>query len=68
MQGLIASLNAVTAIVSPLFLTQLFGYFTAPGGSVFFPGAPFLAAAMIVVIALIPFRLGLRVRPLPETP
>ena len=66
LQGLIASLAAVTAIVSPLFLTQLFGYFTAPGGSVFFPGAPFVAAAMIVVIALIPFNLGLRVRPSPE--
>lgn len=62
LQGLISSLNAVTAIVSPLVLTQLFGYFTAPAGSVFFPGAPFAAAAMIVVIALIPFNIGLRVR------
>ncbi len=63
LQGLISSLNAVTAIVSPLVLTQLFGYFTAPGGSIFFPGAPFAAAAVIVVIALIPFSIGLRVRP-----
>ena len=65
LQGLISSLNAVTAIVSPLVLTQLFGYFTAPGGPVFFPGAPFVAAAMIVAIALIPFNVGLRVRPAP---
>lgn len=46
LQGAISSLMSLTAIVAPLFMTQLFGYFTSPGAPVYFPGASFLAASL----------------------
>jgi DHA1 family tetracycline resistance protein-like MFS transporter len=60
LQGLMASLGAIVAILSPLLMTQTFGYFTAHDALFFFPGAPFLAAACLMVLALIPFTYGLR--------
>ena len=59
LQGVLSSVQAVTSVISPLIMTQLFGAFTAPGAAVYFPGAPFLAAALIMLLALIPFRIGL---------
>jgi len=54
LQGVLSSLNAVAMIVSPLVMTYTFSAFTAPGGAVFAPGAPFLlASAMMVVCALL---------------
>ena len=50
----------MVAILAPLFLTQLFGFFTKDTTPVFFPGAPFVAAAVLMLLALIPFRIGLR--------
>lgn len=62
LQGLIASLQAIVAIVSPLFLTQLFGLFTKGDAPIYFPGAPFVAAALFMAIALVPFYRGIRLR------
>ncbi|MEM9061951.1 MAG: TCR/Tet family MFS transporter [Pseudomonadota bacterium] len=62
LQGLMSSLQAVVAIFSPLFLTQLFGYFTSGPVETHFAGAPFIAASIIMVLALVPFRVGLRMR------
>lgn len=59
LQGLLASVQAVTAFVSPLMMTQLFAAFTVETAPVYFPGAPFLAAALIMMLALIPLRIGL---------
>ncbi|MEL6999221.1 MAG: TCR/Tet family MFS transporter [Pseudomonadota bacterium] len=59
LQGLMSSLQAVVSIFSPLLLTQLFGYFTSGDAGTGFPGAPFIAGAMIMALALIPFRVGL---------
>lgn len=64
LQGVIASAQAVTTVISPLMMTQIFGLFTTPPGT-YFPGAPFVAAAMIMVLAAICFRQGLR-QPMPE--
>ena len=60
LQGLLASVTAVTMIVTPLFATQLFGHFTDPAVAAPFPGAPFLAAAIVMTLALVPFAIGLR--------
>lgn len=60
LQGLMSSLQAVVAILAPLFLTQLFGFFTRDDAPMFFPGAPFAAAALLMLLALIPFRMGLK--------
>lgn len=55
LQGIRASVLAVVMIISPLLMTQLFGYFTQPGAPVYFPGAPFFAAACLTGLALFPF-------------
>lgn len=60
LQGLLASVTAVTMIVTPLFATQLFGQFTDVAAPLHFPGAPFLAAAIVMGLALVPFAIGLR--------
>ena len=60
LQGLLASVTAVTMIVTPVFATQLFGHFTDAAAAEPFPGAPFLAAAIVMALALIPFAIGLR--------
>ncbi|HUD50767.1 TCR/Tet family MFS transporter [Parvibaculum sp.] len=51
LQGGIASVSSITAIASPFLMTQLFGYFTAPGAPVYFPGAAYLAAGLLDVVA-----------------
>jgi MFS transporter, DHA1 family, tetracycline resistance protein len=52
LQGVLASLNAVAMITSPLLMTATFSAFTAPSAPVFSPGAPFLLASVLMVICL----------------
>lgn len=59
-QGVIASLSSVAAVAAPLVLTGLFETFVDEGG-VYFPGAPFLLAA-VLVLAIVPLILRLRPR------
>jgi len=47
LQGAIASLVSLTAIIAPLLMTQLFAFFTGDAAPVYFPGASFLAAALL---------------------
>lgn len=49
LQGAVASLNSVAAVLSPLFMTQLFSYFAVPGAPMQLPGAPFLVAGVLVL-------------------
>jgi DHA1 family tetracycline resistance protein-like MFS transporter len=57
LQGAIASLASVAAILSPVFMTQLFSYYAAPHAPVVFPGAPYVvAAAMVFGCVLIAMR------------
>jgi MFS transporter, DHA1 family, tetracycline resistance protein len=48
LQGAVASLASIAAIISPLFMTQLFSYFSAPAAPVVLPGAPYLVSAVLV--------------------
>ncbi|MGH9801409.1 MAG: TCR/Tet family MFS transporter, partial [Blastocatellia bacterium] len=50
-QGIIASIQSVVAILGPLMATNLFGYFTSEAAPVKLPGAAFLAASLLVAIA-----------------
>lgn len=56
LQGAVNAANSLATIVGPLAATQIFSYFThasdSPG---YFPGAPFLAAAICVAGALVIF-------------
>ncbi|MFL4470596.1 TCR/Tet family MFS transporter [Tateyamaria armeniaca] len=57
-QGVIASLSSVAAILSPLVMTGLFQASVDEEG-LYFPGAPFLFAA-VLVIAMMPLVIRLR--------
>ena len=57
LQGALASLMSLTAIISPVLMTSLFAYFTRPAAPVYFPGAPYLAGA-ICTLAAIAFTVG----------
>lgn len=47
LQGAVASLQSLAAILSPPLLTQMFRRFTAADAPIRFPGAPFLFAALL---------------------
>ncbi|MEZ5564227.1 MAG: TCR/Tet family MFS transporter [Gammaproteobacteria bacterium] len=53
LQGAIASVRSVTACIAPPLMTGLFSYFTSPVAPAYFPGASFLAAAILTFTALL---------------
>ena len=53
LQGFNGSLAALAALISPLIYNTSLSYFTSEQAEVFFPGAPFVLAAAIAMIALI---------------
>lgn len=57
-QGVIASLGAISAVVAPLLLTRVFGMFADRDGAIYLPGAPFLLGA-VLVLAILPLSLRL---------
>jgi len=48
LQGALASLASVAAILSPIFMTQLFSYYSSADAPVVFPGAPYLVSGVFV--------------------
>lgn len=52
MEGAIASLISLVAIVSPLILTQTFRYFSAADAPLYFPGASFFLAGTLALLAM----------------
>ncbi len=60
LQGVMASVNALSIVVAPLAMTQVFFWFTREGAVVYFPGAPFVLALLLMGVALGLFRVGLR--------
>lgn len=53
LQGAIGSLSGLVTIISPPFMTELFAYFSGSGAPIYFPGAPFFAAAILTLLALV---------------
>jgi DHA1 family tetracycline resistance protein-like MFS transporter len=51
LQGALTSLISVTSIVSPVIMTGLFAHFTSKQTSLYFPGAPFVLGAFLMVAA-----------------
>ena len=49
LQGVIASLSSIAAVLAPLILTGVFGVFSGPDAAVYFPGAPFILSALLIV-------------------
>lgn len=55
LQGVMTSINALAMILAPLVMTWVFGVFSAPSAPLYFPGAPFLLSAALMVAAVIVF-------------
>ena len=49
LQGGLTSLISVTTIIGPFVMTFLFSFFTKPNAKVYFPGAPFLLGAILML-------------------
>ncbi|MEM6624809.1 MAG: TCR/Tet family MFS transporter [Pseudomonadota bacterium] len=58
LQGVLSSSQALTTVLSPLLMTQIFGAFAGPDADPYLPGAPFLASALIMVSAAFVFRMA----------
>lgn len=52
LQGAIASLTSLSAIIAPMLLTSIFARYSGPDATVYLPGAPFLIAAFLTVLGL----------------
>ncbi|MDB5506545.1 MAG: tetracycline resistance efflux pump [Devosia sp.] len=53
LQGAVNAANSLATIIGPLAATQIFSAFTrAPDTSGYYPGAPFLAAGIVVIAAI----------------
>jgi len=58
-QGVIASLGSIAAVVAPILMTLLFQIFVAPETGIYMPGAPFLFAALLIAAILpLAWRMG----------
>ncbi|MGN6436176.1 MAG: TCR/Tet family MFS transporter [Agriterribacter sp.] len=53
LQGALTSMMSATTIVGPPLMTNLFAYFTQKNAPIYFPGAPFLLGAILMLISTI---------------
>lgn len=58
LQGAIASIMSLTMIIGPFVMSGTFSYFTSDAAPIFFPGASFLLAGILVTLAGIPMLLA----------
>ena len=52
LQGALSGVTSISAVISPLAMTQLFSWATAPGVATPFPGAPMLLGAVLLAAAM----------------
>jgi len=57
LQGAIASLGSIAAVISPIFMTQTFSYFSKPDAPLAFPGMPYLVSGLLTLCCVL---IGLR--------
>jgi len=60
LQGSKSSLTALMVILSPPIMTGLFAYFTSRDAPIYLPGAPFILASLLTVVATVVAYLSLR--------
>jgi len=56
LQGAMGSMTALATIISPLVMTQTFGYFTSTDTPYYLPSAPFLLSAFAIICAITIFQ------------
>lgn len=60
LQGALSSIMGITLIISPVMMTQIFGFFTSASSSVYLPGGVFGVSAVIAMLSGIPLFFALR--------
>ena len=53
LQGIFASVTGIALILSPITMTSIFKYFTTSDAPYYLPGAPFLAASVLEISAMV---------------
>ena len=51
LQGSLTSVISITSIIGPLVMSNLFAFFTGPIAPFYFPGAPFMLAALLMLLS-----------------
>jgi DHA1 family tetracycline resistance protein-like MFS transporter len=51
LQGSLTSIISITSIIGPLVMSNLFAFFTGPIAPFYFPGAPFMLAALLMLLS-----------------
>jgi DHA1 family tetracycline resistance protein-like MFS transporter len=52
LQGVVASINGVAAILTPLTMPWIFGVFSTGYAGIVFPGAPYLLSAILAIVGV----------------
>ena len=52
LQGVVASLRSLAAIITPLTMPPLFTKFSSKASYIYLPGAPYVAAAVLTALGL----------------
>lgn len=60
LQGAITSLISLTAIIGQLMFSSVFYYFIRPEGAIYFPGAPYVLAAILLFASFVFASLAMR--------
>jgi DHA1 family tetracycline resistance protein-like MFS transporter len=60
LQGGLTSLMSVASIIGPLTMNSLFAWFTSDKAPLYFPGAPFIAGALLLLLSILLARPFLR--------
>lgn len=53
LQGIMSAMMSMASIIGPLLMTNLFFVFTRNEAAIYFPGAPFMAGAVLTFISLL---------------
>lgn len=53
LQGVLSSLGSLSAFFAPVIYTSLFSYYSGDSAPIYFPGAPFLMGAIILIFATV---------------
>jgi DHA1 family tetracycline resistance protein-like MFS transporter len=52
LQGSLSSINSVSIVIGPLLMSYIFHYFTSKTAVMYFPGAPYLFGAILMIISV----------------
>jgi DHA1 family tetracycline resistance protein-like MFS transporter len=53
LQGALTSISSISVIIGPLLMAQVFYHFTKHNAPIYFPGAPYLFGAILMLISII---------------